>query len=175
MFVWVDVTRSMFELQCEVDRNSVSAGRGATEYSFLCRSYFSLFSMLYNHNHCLIPEHFHHPKKKLYALLCCLSPIVWVHKVNCCLHCPWPHINQGNAGNEPTCPSGAIHQEHHSRAPGPAVGAKESAQILAPPLHACAHKALRTCPSHRSTNNLLGYPAGTEPLAVAEICRSNSL
>ena len=86
------------------------------------------------------------------ALWCCLSPVVWAQKVHCCWHCPQLHLNHGNTSNRPWCPSGPVftkppvqigrrrstevrYQDLSSCALRPAVGATESAQTPAPPLH----------------------------------------
>ena len=77
------------------------------------------------------------------ALLCHLSPIVQAHKVHCCWHCPWPHLNRGNARNLSTYFSGIVFtrppvqineirpQDSSSHTPEPTVGAIEAAQTLA--------------------------------------------
>lgn len=42
------------------------------------------------------------------ALWCCLSPVVWAHRVHrfCC--CPWLHVSPGNSGSWPGCPSASV-------------------------------------------------------------------
>ena len=44
----------------------------------------------------------------LTVLFCHLSPVAWAHKLHCCLHCPWPFLNLGNADNQPWYPSGIV-------------------------------------------------------------------
>lgn len=58
----------------------------------------------------------------------CLSPIVHVHKVNCCWHCPWLHPMFGNTSDQPGHRPGTVFtkvpvQIHWNCTLGPAVGA----------------------------------------------------
>ena len=107
------------------------------------------------------------------TLWCHLPPVVWAHKVYCCWHCPQPHHNHGNAGNQPRCPSGAVltkppaqthwhrfaevrHQDCYSHAPGSAVGAMTLAQTLTPLLH--AHVPSKSAAADAGPTPAMGAP-----------------
>ena len=75
------------------------------------------------------------------TLWCCLSVIMWAHKVHC-WNCPWPLLNHWNAGNWPGLPSSTVltkplaqiyrlrspvvrHLNCHGHTPGPAMRATD--------------------------------------------------